>query len=862
MLKQYFEMRAQHPEALLAMRVGDFYEFYGEDAETAANALDISLTGREDGPNGRIPMAGVPYHSVEKYLARLLAQGIRVALCDQLEDPKFAKKLLKRGITRVLTPGTVMEDAMLPGAQNNYLCACCSAKGRVGLASLDAATGEFAAIELTGPHALELFTQELARLRPSELLIGGDFELAWEAAKGLRISVTNRSTMRLQDCEQRLNKQFESAVLDGFGLANKEQAIIASAAVLAYADHVHLSLEHVRSIQVYDLDSTMKMDPATRRALELTRGTSERGGDLSLLKILDCTMTSMGKRTLSKWVDQPLLDRVAIEERHDAVSRLIKHPGAREGLRNTLKGLGDLEHPVSRCCTGNASPLDLAAIRRILMTLPGLDDFLRLVSLGRIQHLREEIGHHNDLAMRLKKGLADPPSATLREGNIIRPGFDEELDQTRKISRDAKEFMAALETKERDATLISGLKIGFNNVFGYYLEVPKRFIDKVPAHYVRKQTTATGERYITAELKEQEAIVLNAGDRALAMEVELFHGLRQEIAAQVEVLQRAAKAIGELDALASLAETAVVRRYVRPEIVEEDVLEIEMGRHPVVESVVSAFIPNDLALSKSNDSGPPLRAIVLTGPNMAGKSTYLRQVALCVVMAQLGSFVPATRCKMGLCDRVFARIGARDELAHGQSTFMVEMLESANILNNATENSLVILDEIGRGTATYDGLAIAWAMMEQLTAIGCKTLFATHYHQLNELSKSAASVQNFRVSVEEVGDDVVWTHRVVPGGADKSYGIQVAKMAGVPADVLARAEEILTTFEGGEPAVSVAVPQSRRLQYSLFDIEPSPVEKSIQSVDVNRLSPIEALALIDRLQRQLEHKTSGEGSSR
>lgn len=853
MLKQYFEMRDQHPEALLAMRVGDFYEFYGEDAEKAAAALDISLTGREDGPNGRIPMAGVPFHSVEKYLARLLSQGIRVAMCDQLEDPKLAKKLVKRGITRVLTPGTVVEDSMLPGAQNNYLCACCCQKGRVGLASLDAGTGEFAVIELDGPRAIDLFAQELARLRPSELLVGGEFEAAMEVAKGLRISVTARAALRLSDSERLLNRRFESLVLEGFGLAGKEQAVIACAAVLAYADHVHLPLDHVRSVQVYDLDTTMKMDPATRRALELSRGASEKGGDLSLLKILDGTMTSMGKRTLAKWVEQPLLERAAIEERLDAVERLIRHPGAREGLRSVLKGLGDLERPVARCCAGTASPLDLEAVRRILLRLPNLDDYLRLVSLGRIQKLREDIGDHQELAIRLKKGLSETPSANLREGNVIRPGFSVELDQTRKISLDAKAFMAGLETQEKESTGISGLKIGFNNVFGYYLEVQKRFVDKVPSHYVRKQTTATGERYITAELKEQEAIVLNAGDRALAMEIELFQGLRQEIAAQVEGLQLAAKAIGELDTLAGLAETAVQNRYVRPELVEEDELIIEGGRHPVLETVVDAFIPNSLELAFSETEGGA-RSIVLTGPNMAGKSTYLRQVALCVVMAQIGSFVPASRCRMGLCDRVFARIGARDELAHGQSTFMVEMLESANILNNATDRSLVILDEIGRGTATYDGLAIAWSMMEQLTAIGSKTLFATHYHQLNTLAQSSPTVRNFRVAVEEVGDDVVWTHQVVPGGADKSYGIQVAKMAGVPFDVLARAEEILTTLEGGEPVATVQVSSAKRLQYTLFDAEPSAVEKSIQSVDVNRLSPIEALALVDRLQRQLEHQ--------
>ncbi len=855
MLQQYFEMREQHPEALLAMRVGDFYEFYGTDAETAAEALDISLTGREDGPNGRVAMAGVPFHSVEKYLAKLLAKGMKVALCDQLEDPRLAKKLVKRGITRVLTPGTLLEDSMLSGAQNNYLCACSEVKDKIGIATLDAATGEFACTEIQGIHRIEAFSQELSRLRPSELILVGDFDAAIEAARSLRIPTTMRAPIRIEDSEAILNNHFGSLHLDGFGIAAKKAAISAAAAIFNYAKHVQLELKHVQSIQVYDLDSCMKMDAATRRALDLTKTFSEgeSGNDFTLLKVLDSTLTAMGKRTLSKWIEQPLLDRQKIEERLDAVERFLKHPAAREGLRSKLKGLGDLERPLSRCCTGSASPLDLAAIRRILLAMPGIDDALRLVSLGTIQQLRERIGNHRDLALKLKAGLAENPSANLREGNVIRPGFDETLDQTRRISLDAKEFMAALETKERAETGISSLKIGFNNVFGYYLETPKRFVDQVPNHYVRKQTTATSERYITAELKEQESIVLNAADRALAMEVELFQGLRDEIASEVAVLQTTAHAIGELDVLCSFAETAVQRLFTKPEIVDEDCLELDQARHPVVEAASQSFIPNDLCLGAMNpeDGESAARAIVLTGPNMAGKSTYLRQVALCVIMAQMGSFVPANRCKLGLCDRIFARIGARDELAAGQSTFMVEMLESANILNNATDRSLVILDEIGRGTATYDGLAIAWAMMEQLVAIGSKTLFATHYHQLNELAKSAATVRNFRVSVEEVGEKVIWTHQVVPGGADRSYGIQVAQMAGVPKDVLARAGEILTSLEGSEPSTPTVVPQHRKMQYSLFEMQPSAVEKAIQGLDINRLSPMEALEILDRLQRQI-----------
>ncbi|MGH2639861.1 MAG: DNA mismatch repair protein MutS, partial [Rhabdochlamydiaceae bacterium] len=539
---------------------------------------------------------------VEKYLAKLLAQGIRVALCDQLEDPRLTKKLVKRGITRVLTPGTVLDDSMLPASANNYLCAVAEHKGTIGLAILDAGTGEFAGTEFTGGDANESLSQEFARLRPSEVLAPVELQFVQQLTKALNASISVRSFPSITEAERLLNQQFGSKFLGGFGLDHQPATLLAAGAIMDYARSIQLALDHVSLIQTYDISKTMRIDPATRKALELTqamsggRGMSEGRSELTLLKTLDFTLTPMGKRTLTKWIDQPLLDRTTIEARLEAVERLIRYPVARAGLRDALKGLGDLERPVSRCCTGTATPLDLGAVRRILLTLPKLDDPLRLVSLGRIQELREDIGNHTDLAQKLRKGLAESPSSQIREGNVIREGFDSELDNTRKLSRDAKEFMASLETKERSTTGISGLKIGYNSVFGYYLEVPKRFVAEVPSHYVRKQTTANAERYITTDLKEQESIVLSAADRAISLEADLFAGLRSEVAACAEALQKTANALGQVDTLASLAEAAVQRRYVRPEILEVDCLEIEHGRHPIVEVNNDAFVPNGIHL--------------------------------------------------------------------------------------------------------------------------------------------------------------------------------------------------------------------------------------------------------------------------
>ena len=849
LLQQYFRIKAEHPGVLLAMRVGDFYEFYGEDAEVAARTLEIALTAREDGGT-KIPMAGVPYHAVERYLARLVAAGMRVALCDQLEDPKQAKGLVRRGVTRILTPGTLMEDSMLSSERNNFLAAVCSHEGRVGLAFLDTSTGEFAVTELEGEQAEERMQQELARLRPAELLASPPVSEWLESVRqALGVSVTEAGPPALAQAERKLLDQFGVSNLNGFGVEGKPQAVVAAAMVLAYAEAMKLPLSHVEGLTTYSVDGFMRLDLATRRSLELTQNLSDGGRRYTLLAVLDQTVTPMGARMLRRWIEQPLLDLGAIRQRQEAVQQMVDQAMSRGDLRDGLKRLADMERLVSRSAAGLAGPRDLAMLRNSLAALPSLAGPLRKLGLGRVEELREQISDHTELLMLLDRALVPDPPHLLRDGGVIREGYDLELDKLRDLARNGRRYIAELEQQERARTGIASLKVGFNAVFGYYLEVSRANSDKVPQDYVRKQTTANAERFITAELKEHESQVLGAEDKAVALEADLFQRLRERVAAQAGPLLQTARALAEVDVLAALAEAASAYGYVRPEVVEEDLLEIRSGRHPVVEANTLNFVPNDTRLGQPGTDEP--RLMILTGPNMSGKSTYLRQNALIVLMAQIGSFVPAKGARIGLCDRIFARIGAKDELALGQSTFMVEMVESANILNHAMQRSLVILDEVGRGTSTFDGLAIAWAMVEHLAEVGAKTLFATHYHQLNQLEGQIRGVANFRVAVEEVGEEVVWTHRVLPGGTDRSYGIHVARMAGVPPSVLRRAAEVLAELERKSEPVRAVEPKRQRLQLTLFDMEPSPLEEELRSIDVNRLTPIEALQKLEDLKRRL-----------
>ncbi len=864
MLQQYFRLKAEHPDVLLAMQVGDFYEFYGEDAEIAARELEIVLTGRDDGSNGRIPMAGVPVHAYERYIARLVQKGYRVAICDQIEDPKLAKGLVKRRVTRILTPGTVLEDSMLDARANNYLVAAVLGDPVHGLGVVDVSTGEFLTTEIAGERRLEKLLDELFRLQPAEVLVPDDQEELLQTLReqlGTTITPVPLHEWVGRDARQLLLQHFGVESLRGFGCEEYTRGLDAAALVLRYLQHNHIdALQHLRTLATYSVEGFMYLDTTARRHLELTRNQLDGTRRYTLLATLDSTCTPMGARLLKRWLDEPLLDPEAINARLDAVEALAHQSLHRDALRQLLRPLADLERLAARASTGTANARDLVALRGTLQRIPELYAEVNAL-LSALEHppallraLAPRLAPLQELCALLEHALVDDPPADLKSGGIIRDGYDPELDRLRQVRTEGKNWIAQLEAKERQRTGIPSLKVGYNAVFGYYLEVSKPHLSKVPPDYIRKQTLVNAERFITPELKEQEAILLGAEERINALEFELFSRIRAEVARQTPALQSLAKAIAELDVLSTFAENAVRHRYVRPVVDLEDRIHIYGGRHPVVERFSEQpFVPNDCRLDSSQ------RLIILTGPNMSGKSTYIRQNALIVLMAHIGSFVPADRAEIGLVDRIFTRVGARDELATGQSTFMVEMTETANILNNATARSLVILDEIGRGTSTYDGLAIAWAVAEYLHAIGCKTLFATHYHYLNELANRLEGVANYRVAVKEQGDRIIWLHKVLPGGTDRSYGVHVARMAGVPPEVVQRAEQILREFEKRGVQSAIQPPSSdapavrtKKLQLTLFEAAEHPVLEALRELDITTLTPVEALMKLDELKRKLD----------
>jgi DNA mismatch repair protein MutS len=848
MLRQYFATKCRYPGTLLAMRVGDFYEFYGEDAETAARALEITLTGREDGPNGRVPMAGVPFHAAQKYIAILVKQGFKVAICDQVEDPKTAKGLVERAVTRVLTPGTVVEGEMLDSGANNFLASAAPYEGGAGISFLDLSTGEFLVTEVAGDDAQERTLQEIARFNPAECLLPEEAdELYGLLGKLVTTMVTRTPFASVRDAKNRLMRQFGTSSLAPFGLENMDAGSSAAGTILKYLDQNEVQAAHVDHLTTYSLDSRMRLDGPTARSLELVANMSDGGKRMTLRETLDFTKTPMGGRLLKRWIEEPLLEADQIEKRLDAVEAMATSGLARDEIRGVLHNLSDVERLVAGAGSGFSNARDLVALRKNIALFPDLLAKTHRVGRGLIEDARKRIELCEDVLGELFRGLADDPPFSLREGGIIRPGYDHALDEFHRMSLEGRKFIAELEATERSRTGIEKLKVGYNSVFGYFLEVPKAQVAKVPESYIRKQTVANAERYITAELKGHEANVLGADEKAFDLEYRIFAKLRECVASAAARINRTARAIAEIDAVQSLAEAASMRGYVRPELVsceEGGQIEIEGGRHPVVEAHkgLGAFVPND------TDLGDDLSLVILTGPNMSGKSTYLRQTALIALMAQIGSFVPAKRARLAPLDRVFARIGARDELASGQSTFMVEMTEAANILHHATPRSLVILDEIGRGTSTFDGLAIAWSIAEHLARRGTPTLFATHYHQLNALAESLPKVANYRVAVREDGEQVIWLHRVLEGGTDRSYGIQVARMAGVPKDVLRRAAEVLADLEGeARLPVEIAPPSP---QLTLFREEESDIARRIREMDVETITPIEALILLDNLKRE------------
>ena len=864
-MRQYFDAKRQYRDAILFFRMGDFYEMFYEDALTAARALELTLTSRsKDANGGAIPMCGVPYHAADTYITRLVRKGFRVAVCEQMEDPRKAKGVVKREVVRVVSPGTLTDAGYLDAREPAFLMALAPAPHHegagYGAALLDLSTGEFTTTEYRGSDARAALSDDLAVLRPREIVApaGSDeaSSLIDELQLPARLTVTDGWTFDFESARGTLLAQLRTHTLQGFGLEQHGAAVCAAGALVQYLkDTQKAELAHVREITFRSGTDCMTIDPTTLRNLEIVEGADgARSG--SLLHEIDRTVTPMGGRLLRGWLLRPLLSLERIQDRLDAVEEFGFHGTERAKLRETLKSVHDIERLVGRAALGTAGPRDLSALRQSIAAIPRIRLLISELRAPLIGSLAAEIDDLADIRQQLESTLADEPPALARDGGAIRDGVDPELDDLRSVSRSGKHQIAAMEEAERARTGISSLKIRYNRVFGYYIEVSKSNLAHVPADYHRKQTIAGGERFITPPLKAYEEKVLGADERILEREVEIFEALRARVAAEAPRVQDTARSIASLDVLSALADTAAAHNYTKPLVHGGDELAASDARHPVVERHVSdAFVPNDATLDADRH-----QLIILTGPNMGGKSTYLRQTALLCVMAQAGSFVPVRSAKLPIVDRVFARVGASDNIAKGQSTFMVEMQETANILHCATSRSLVILDEIGRGTATFDGLSLAWAVAEHLASnprARPKTIFATHYHELTDLADALPSVANFHVVVREWKDDIVFLRKVVPGRSDRSYGIQVARLAGLPPPVVTRAREILDGLErdelsrGGRPSLSGTARDSRE-QLGLFHAPPpaDPVLARLRAVDVDHLTPMQALALLADLKRE------------
>ena len=828
--QQYLDIKRQYPDAILFFRLGDFYETFDEDAEIAARELDIVLTSRPVGKGIRAPLAGIPYHAVENYLARLIQKGYHVAICEQVgEQP--SKGIFPRKVVRVVTPGTIVEPGLLPGDANNYLTAVFADEGRAGVAYADITTGEFAAIELS----LETMRAELIRLHPAEILHPDNFSL--------NNSLPGHSTpwpawhFEAGRCEEAILSHFQAAALDGFGLKGQSLAIRAAGAILQYLKETQAdALKLLTGLHSYSLSEFMTLDAATRRNLELTETLKGERKD-SLLGSLDHTVTPMGKRLIHQWVSQPLLEVDKINRRLDGVELFFERGLQRAELREAFKPLADIERLTNRIIAGHAQPRDLVSLRETLERIPDIHKILEIFEQNQALPLQELIPCQQELSL-LQSSIEDEPPATLQNTGVIRSGYSDELDGVIEASQHARDWIADLETTERKRTGIKTLKVGYNKVFGYYIEISRGAADQAPEEYIRKQTLVNAERFITPEMKEYETLVLNAEERIREIELRLFKEICATLGKSTTKLLGTARALAKLDVLSALAEAAALGGYSRPEVREDALLDIREGRHPVVEQSLRSerYVPNDAVF----EQGEVVR--IITGPNMSGKSTYLRQVALIVLMGQMGSFVPAEKASIGLVDRIFTRIGAQDEIHAGQSTFMVEMIEAANILHHATNRSLLILDEIGRGTSTYDGVSIAWAMVEYVhnhPQLRAKTLFATHYHELTQLADLLPGVRNYNVAVAEADNKVVFLHKIVPGGADRSYGIHVAQLAGLPGPVVQRANEIMAQLEKTSGHAVKINPHAAQ-QVALFP-ETNPLLDELKGLDINGLSPIEAL---------------------
>ena len=872
MMKQYMQTKEEYKDCILFYRLGDFYEMFFDDALTASKELEITLTGKNCGLEERAPMCGIPYHAVDSYLNRLVSKGYKVAICEQVEDPKTAKGIVKREVIRVVTPGTNLDTQGLDETKNNYIMCIVYMADRYGLSVADVTTGEYLVTELDSQTKL---MDELYKFMPSEIVCNEAFYMSGldldDLKNRLHMAIYSLETWYFDDalCRETLQEHFKVASLEGIGLSDCECGMIASGALLKYLEETQKnSLSHMSRLTRYATGNYMVLDSATRRNLELVETLREKQKRGSLLWVLDKTKTAMGARTLRKYVEQPLIDKESIVKRLDAVAELKDNAICREEIREYLNPVYDLERLVGKITYQSANPRDLIAFQSSLSMLPSVKCILKDMESDLLKEIYEELDPLEELCDLVGRAIQEEPPLAMKEGGIIKDAYNEEVDRLRKAKSEGKNWLADLETKEREKTGIKNLRIRYNKVFGYYLEVTNSFKDLVPDYYTRKQTLANAERYIIPELKELEDTILGAEDKLCALEYELYCEVRNTIAAELTRIQRTAKAVAKLDVIASLAER---NNYVRPKINEKGVIDIRDGRHPVVEKMIpnDMFIANDTYLDDKKQ-----RISIITGPNMAGKSTYMRQAALIVLMAQLGSFVPASSANIGLVDRIFTRVGASDDLASGQSTFMVEMNEVANILRNATSKSLLILDEIGRGTSTFDGLSIAWAVVEYISnskLLGAKTLFATHYHELTELEGKISNVNNYCIAVKEKGDDIVFLRKIVKGGADKSYGIQVAKVAGVPDPVINRAKEIveeLVTADITGKVKDIAVQGSETkkktqkkldevdlTQFSLFDtVKDDDVLNELKELDISHMTPMDAMNKLYQLQNKLRNR--------
>ena len=856
MMKQYFKIKEENKDSIVFFRLGDFYEMFYDDAKIASKELELTLTGRDCGQEERAPMCGVPFHSCEGYIARLVAKGYKVAICEQTENPATAKGLVKRDIIRVITPGTVMEQSMLDESKNNYISCMYSKDKIIGLCFCDISTGELYATEITGKDSINILASQLSSYNPREILFGGDIV----KIKSLPTFIKTKLSAGVEMLE---DDRFDiaisnSSVKEQFGneadvLNDKPVLISTIGALLSYLKDTQKSgLERINHIELYSESQYMRLDYNTQRNLELTQTMLSKEKRGSLLWVLDKTKTAMGKRLIRSWLEHPLMNITTINNRQSSVEELVNDNMLRLEITDALSGVFDIERLMTKIVYGSANARDLRSLCSAIQSFPKVSELTSNCNASYLKYINKNIDLLEDIYTLIDNSIVDEPPFTVREGGMIKKGYSEELDIVSGDMNDSNQILAQIEAEQRELTGIPKLKVGYNRVFGYYIEVSNSYKNLVPETYIRKQTLTNCERFITQDLKEIEARILGAKDKSVAIEFSIFESIRLTVAENLERIQNTAKAIATLDVLTSLANVASDNRYIRPDISHSTVIRIKDSRHPVVEALLkdTPFVPNDVFLDSSSE-----RVAIITGPNMAGKSTYMRQVALIVLMAQMGSFVPASSAEIGIVDSIFTRVGASDDLASGQSTFMVEMNEVANIVKTATSRSLLILDEIGRGTSTFDGMSIARAVLEfcaDKKKLGAKTLFATHYHELTVMETLLDGVKNYNIAVKKRGDDITFLRRIVPGGADDSYGIEVAKLAGIPNSIISRAKEILSELESGKTeTVREVKPAQDDMQLSLMSVANSPVVDKLESIDLNTLTPIEAMNLLYELKNMI-----------